>query len=214
MRYFIYLSGSKVEMLYRQLPHGGARTSSTIGFDLRVVKGDRKVEHSQPSIYDKLQAVEDQIYTQEPVGSVDSPAAWISFRGEVLAANFTSNSDAEPKELRNEAVLFSLISETGARTLLGGSGHHLAVNADLASPRGERLYFSWSVPLMNLLGEYSAEIESRIDWDPDRIPAREAAHLIHWTALGWRKVGLWRSSSERAMSSRSVLEAWNSTVIQ
>ncbi len=184
MKYLVYLSATKVKMMYWQLPRVGRAASSGIGFDLRVVKGDRRVERQEPSIYEKLQAVEDWIHAEESVGSLDDPATWLFFQGELLAANFTSNSDVEPEELASEAVLFSAKSATGGRALLGGSGRHLTVNPDFSTQDGFRLYFSWSVPLMQLLDEYASEIESKFAWHSGTMPATRAAQLIDKTCRG------------------------------
>lgn len=60
MRYYEYLSTSKVEMLYPQIDRSSRSAGGEIGVDLKVFKVSRKTDGTKAlSIHDKLSAVEE-----------------------------------------------------------------------------------------------------------------------------------------------------------
>lgn len=166
VRYFLYLSSAKLEMLHGQLPAQPAANSS-VGIDVKVFKAERRSDRGEPSVYDKLARVEEWIYREEDVGTVATPGPWILHRGTVWAANFTPHSSiSEVADLRSSAVLFSSQDEDGNVVLLGGSGTHVLGSPDYADRSGGRLYYSWAVSLLRLLEGYVEDLEVKVGFGP------------------------------------------------
>lgn len=114
MRYYEYLSTAKVDMLYPQIDQTSRSAGGEVGFDLKVIKASRKTDgKKEPTVYEKLAAVEDWIYAREPVGSMDEPAPWISGRLDLV------------ESIVSESVLFAARSKTLSYLLMGGSAAHL-----------------------------------------------------------------------------------------
>lgn len=114
MRYYEYLSAAKVDMLYPQIDQTSRSAGGEVGFDLKVIKASRKTDgKKEPTIYEKLAAVEDWIYAHEPVGSMDEPAPWISGRLDLV------------ESIVSESVLFAARNKTLSYLLMGGSAAHL-----------------------------------------------------------------------------------------
>ncbi len=130
VRYYHYVSATKVEMLHAQIDKGARKVTSEVGADLKFVKASRTSEFAgrDPSLYAKLEAVEQWIYANEPVGSVEEPAPWIYGRAPLGADNFTPHPGDSDEELADGAVLYGAATADGSATLLmGGSARHLSV---------------------------------------------------------------------------------------
>lgn len=124
MKYYLYVSDTKVEMLYAQIPKGiRDRIVGELKLDLKVLSVSLKQAPDEETRYSKLQVVCDYL-DREGVGTLDAPAgffrgilpmSWGEFRfdwhtGPVDVAFFTGQSGA---------VMVGL----------GGSTKHLVVNA-------------------------------------------------------------------------------------
>jgi hypothetical protein len=180
MRYYEYLSSAKVDMLYPQINQTSRSAGGEVGFDLKVIKASRKTDGSKaPTIYEKLTAVEEWIYANEPVGTVDEPEAWIYGRI-TLAAMIVSPDWSRPRpgQLTNGVVLFAGVSDTGAHVLLAGSARHLTANPDQPSTI-ESGYFSPSAgsALRQLLRDYQ-NLEDREKLEANRETLRTRAEMI------------------------------------
>lgn len=125
MRYYEYLSTAKVDMLYPQIGQTSRSVGGEVGFDLKVIKASRKTDgKKEPTTYEKLIAIEEWIYNNEPVGSVDEPAPWISARLDLAESRVTARPDDGTDE-RSEAVLFAGRTKPGSYIVMGGSADHL-----------------------------------------------------------------------------------------
>jgi hypothetical protein len=154
VRYYEYLSTSKVEMLHPQLVLGRSPATSEIGVDLKLVKVNRKKDGAgELPLHDRLSAVEEWIYANEPVGTVDDPDVWIYGRTELLAATLTLGADVTPGP-----VLYT--PAEGPELLMGGSVHNTSgrrpyPGAELPSTVR---YFSSRVELGAILSQFAADL--------------------------------------------------------
>lgn len=129
VRYYEYVSAAKVAMLYPQIDASPkASASSEIGVDLKVVKASRRVDHRESSnLYSKLTAVEEWIYTNEPMGTVDDPNVWIYGRMPLRSAVFSPiNDTGTTTDTGRSAVLYGG-HDGNASLIMVGSAKHLVV---------------------------------------------------------------------------------------
>jgi hypothetical protein len=115
VRYYLYISDAKVDMLLPQIPGALRRkVSAKFGFDIKVLSGSLETERTTlDDRIARLAAVEEYLLENEPIGSPSQPASWI--QGTV---------DAKFMDLGDGAALFL----TGAPSwilALGGSAYHL-----------------------------------------------------------------------------------------
>lgn len=115
MKYYIYISDAKVDMLFPQVPHEIKKKVATeFGIDLKVLVAKRKVEsESEDNRISRLEAVLSFIGKYGNVGSVDEPDEYFE---DTMPMRFLSLGDS----------LIYLSGHT-ERTLLGlgGSGKHI-----------------------------------------------------------------------------------------
>jgi hypothetical protein len=168
MRYFVYLSAAKVDMLYPQVSSPARASSREFTVDLKVVKATQRSEgHAELTVHDKLTAVEDWIYAHEPVGSVDEPDVWLYGRTDLAVVTVTKEGRFSSQKAPEPAVFFAGRGLSGTMLLMGGSATHLAGGTpppDVGTPDepGARLGFwpssvSW---LHNAVAGYARQFET------------------------------------------------------
>jgi Family of unknown function (DUF7019) len=133
MRYYHYISANRVEMIYQQLAHRYSVRSTEVGVDVKFVKAIRKIERksADTSIYEKLSIVEDWIYQNEEVGSIEEPATWISARISLRVATGIS----DPWNAPPHPIKYGGITPAGSAILLGGSSNNLTTAIDAPTPQ-------------------------------------------------------------------------------
>lgn len=115
LRYYLYISDSKVDMLFPQVPDADQKqTAAKFGFDVKILSASFEVQQKKfKSGVARLQAVEAYIRTTQHVGTPRARSSWIA--GAV---------DAKLVNTGDGAIFF--ISRSGRSFLvLGGSEHHL-----------------------------------------------------------------------------------------
>lgn len=71
VRYYEYLSQVKIDMIYSQIDTTTRPTSREVSVDFKLVKTSRKTDGIEgPTVYQKLDVVEDWIYEHEPPGTM------------------------------------------------------------------------------------------------------------------------------------------------
>jgi hypothetical protein len=159
MRYYEYLSSSKVEMLYPQIDQSSRSAGGEIGVDLKLFRFSRRTDGAKPlSTHDKLAAVEDWIYAHEPVGTVDEPDVWIYGRANLVATTLTLMDRGE--RVSGPVLFTPAEASPGSELLMGGSAHNMAgqrAYPDMALPAQVR-YASARVELLNVLGRFAADL--------------------------------------------------------
>lgn len=115
MRYYVYISDAKVDMLLPQVP--GAiqqKIAAKLGFDLKLLSGSLSTERSTlDTRVARLEAVEDYIRSLGDQAIWPGAAPWIV--GETMATSM---------DIGDHAVLF-IADERDSILALGGSAHHL-----------------------------------------------------------------------------------------
>jgi hypothetical protein len=82
MKYYIYISPIKVDMLYAQIPQGlKSKIATKLTIDLKLIKTEFSEKQSQENLFSKLKIVTDYLDQGEELGTVDNPKAY--FRGEL-----------------------------------------------------------------------------------------------------------------------------------
>jgi len=186
MRYYIYISDAKIEMLLPQVPDAfQQKIAAEIGFDIKLLKGKLATERSTlDNRIARLEVIERHLTSQEKVGSVEKRVSWI--HGEVLARTVT---------LGKGGVLF--ISHTPKLVLgLAGSVHHI-----LGGVRPEAVTLPLSF-LPRIIDELDDLFESRFERYPSLIledlPERRAQGILSPSSVS-QGFGAWNEI---------LLDAW------
>lgn len=119
MRYYLYVSDAKVEMLFPQVHEATQqKVAAKFGFDIKLFSAS--VETQQDTFNSRiarLHAVEEHLRSREEVGTPRDETSWI---GGTLDAKFL--------DIGNGAILF-VSHDADAFIGLGGSSHHLIGNS-------------------------------------------------------------------------------------
>jgi hypothetical protein len=122
MKYYVYISDTKVDMLFPQVPHDIKKKVATEWkMDLKLLSASRRVEtEGEDNRIARLETVVDFIREYGNIGTVDEPAEYIS---DVMDLQW------RPMEYgpRIEAAYFTGKTESTI-VGLGGSLHHLVGN--------------------------------------------------------------------------------------
>lgn len=159
-RYFHYLSKAKVDMLYSQLDMSASARSTRIGFDLKVLSAGHEVQRDapQPSMYEKLRAVEEAIERSEPPGSLQEPQPYIRDRADLWSIVIPSRfSGSEP---RGDTVLFCGESRDGRPFVLGGSAAHMQPSAPALSQGLNSNFYYLQREIVAFMGELESVYEN------------------------------------------------------
>jgi hypothetical protein len=136
MKYYIYISDAKVDMLLPQIPHTGKKkTARELGFDLKILKLTRKTEEeTESNRISRLETVVSFIRKYGNVGSIDEPDEFIDDSQEIWFA------DATP-----EIAAFTGKTELTDFALVGSTKHIIGAAPDPNLPTGSLLYsiLSW-----------------------------------------------------------------------
>jgi hypothetical protein len=134
MEYYLYISESKVNMLFPQLPQ---ETKGKLGAEFEANAGVLKVKvksekESQPkeNLIARLQVVVDHLKRSEEPGSVDKPKSWIEDTQSARVIYLAED---------NQVVFFVGTSPGGSRFALGGSAANL-----LSHQKPETVQIGWS----------------------------------------------------------------------
>jgi len=134
MEYYLYISESKVNMLFPQIPEAAkGKLGAEVGVNVGVLKATVKAEkesQSKDNLIVHLQAVVDYLKKSEEPGSVDKPKSWIE---DTLSARVIYLAE------NNQVVFFIGTSPGGTRFALGGSAANL-----LSHQKPEQVQIGWS----------------------------------------------------------------------
>ncbi|WP_405662270.1 DUF7019 family protein [Streptomyces sp. RK9] len=162
LRYYVYVSTAKVDMLYEQIPPKLLRRLAVEAkVDLKVVSVAVQSPRAEPSAYDRLDLVEAYLEREFDVSWMSEPAAW--FRGD-LGLRIAGYGEADKPTLmtgRDGDTVVALI----------GSAHHLIGHQ--AAPDMHRVGFSGLPSIFRLLQDTPPEWERQFNvrsWNtmPDR----------------------------------------------
>lgn|SRR5262245_2475486 len=140
MEYFLYISDSKVDMLFPQTSEKDkTKTAAEIGVNIGVFKGNVKTEREMETHNDRisrLAAVSNHLSECEKLGTIDQPNAWIKDTQSAQIVCLPQN---------DKVVFFIGESSKSTRFALGGSTGNL-----VSRPSPETIGYGYSF-LPNLL---------------------------------------------------------------
>jgi uncharacterized protein DUF7019 len=121
MRFYLYVSDAKIEMLFGQIPEAERRRiAGTLKLDLKILGVDLSVEPREETRYSKLRLVEEHIRSREEVGTVDRPKGFFAGQMDLRWGVWGEDSGGPGHSM----VYFT--GRTKRTTLgLGGSERHL-----------------------------------------------------------------------------------------
>jgi|SRR5271157_940478 len=156
MKYYIYISDTKVDMLFPQVPHDVKKKVSTeLGFDLKVLSAKRKVEsESDENRILRLETVVEFIRKYGKIGSVDEPGEYVEGTQPLRMLYPTYND-------KYAAVYFAGHTDRTAFGLGGSLKHMIGAGFDPNPP-----IISRSVGYMML---YYLTKNPEISWTGDRL---------------------------------------------
>lgn len=171
MKYYHYISASKVDMLFPQVPRTlRENVSAEFGFNLGVVSGSVGAEANRfDDPIARLKVVERYLLTHDQVGSIEHPRDW--FAGEMMAK-------AVGLWTGGGAVFF--VGEVGDTVVaLGGSERNLlgSTSSSNAGPG-----FSELEPMMEALEEL---VTSEAETDSALVALPTAIHERSGTIMTW-----------------------------
>ena len=154
MKYYIYISDAKVDMLFPQVPHAIKKKVATeFGIDLKVLVAKRTVEsESEDNRISRLEAVVSFIREYGNLGSVDKPGEYFE---DTLPMRFLSITSGQP---------FVYLSGHTEETIvgLGGSVQHMIGGVPNAN---SPISSSYAFMILDLLAKAGSNINlaERVD---------------------------------------------------
>ena len=151
MRYFFYLSATKVNNLFAQIPKSRWKSiAAEVGFDVGLfsakISGSPALNRDEGD-YQKLLAVIRHLKSNSILGSIDAPNDWVA-----------DETDAKMVLLEEgkHVVLFSGITAAGTAFALGGSAANV-----VGTPPSSKLEIGWSFlpSLLQSLQRYERILE-------------------------------------------------------
>jgi hypothetical protein len=141
VRYYLFVSRAKVDMLFGQIPQKLLpRLVTEARADLKFVSVSVQQPRDEPTLYDRLDAVEAHLDREYDIGWMTESALW--FRGEAgLRTAWRGDADGP--------VLMTCVDDDLVVALIGSS-HHL-VGQEEPSPELRRVGHSWLPALHRLL---------------------------------------------------------------
>jgi hypothetical protein len=118
MKYYEYISDSKVDMLLPQVPLAAKqKISKELGVDFKIFSGKLKIETS--TLEDRvarLRAVSSFIAADQKVGTINSPGAWIADTATVGAGYFADDTKLVGFAGKSDGTYF-LLAGSSAHTI-------------------------------------------------------------------------------------------------
>lgn len=171
MKYYLYISDSKVDMLLPQIPRQAKQKIATeLKIDIKIFGASRKTERTtEEDRISRLQAVAEYISNNEDVGTPDQPAEYFSGTLPMRWGPFGLEEQGNSRADDSPIVYFSGSTE---QTLvgLGGSAKHVIGNTGGSNPHD---WGGSSGPvllqlLMNVTGTKVQHLESHFRINVDR----------------------------------------------
>jgi hypothetical protein len=169
MKYYIYVSDMKINMLYEQIPRDiRTRIAAEIKLDLKILSLTLKDKKSEKTRYSKLDLIVDYIKKNFAVGTVDSPQSY--FEGNLPMRWGPYGGGIGPYR-RSEPEVVYFGGSTSSTTLgLGGSLKHvIGSKGDSKSQSG-----SWTYFLLSVLSKEFELQRFSIEYERPESPALDA----------------------------------------
>jgi hypothetical protein len=175
MKYYIYISDAKVDMLFPQVPHDIKKKVATEWkMDLKLLSASRRVEtEAEDNRIARLETVVDFINQYGDVGSIDEPGEYIQGTETLKWGSYGFNPQGNP------AVYF----HGGTRKTifgLGGSMHHLIGNSKLSFTHSQSYTYT-------LVAYLAKELDLRTRESEQQYAADAPKHITPLMAVEWAK---------------------------
>ncbi|HEX8147774.1 MAG TPA: SAVMC3_10250 family protein [Pyrinomonadaceae bacterium] len=151
MKYYYYISDTKLDMLSQQIRRGMSKKTSEVKFDAKIISATRKNE-SEHDRYERLEHLCEYIHRFGDVGSVDDPGDYVF---DTLDMQWGPYGRTE--NVNNPLIFFSGLTDHTV-VGLGGSAKHLLGEAGAAvahSASGTALFARYLVEELKLSRENS-----------------------------------------------------------
>ena len=124
MKYYIYISQTKIDMLYGQIQTAHSETrEASLGFDIKLLKGDLKDSRGIPdNQFTKLDKVLSSLNKLDLVGDIDSDKEYISATLDMKWGSYGGESEAPITFWGYSTFEYPF---TGLVLALAGSKYHL-----------------------------------------------------------------------------------------
>ncbi|MGD1848394.1 MAG: SAVMC3_10250 family protein [Salibacteraceae bacterium] len=165
MKYYLYLSKSKVEMLFPQIPKAEKDNIATeLKLDLKIFSASFKDQVEKDTLFSMMRVVENYIEKKEAVGTIDFPGAY--FKGEIpmtYGIFKDYGSDLTYFKTETEASVLILIGRT--QNIVGISNPETLLHPEAISPN---YYF---LKYINRILENHSDIISfdESPWTPENL---------------------------------------------
>jgi len=125
MKYYVYLSDSKLEMLHDQLAHSTDEVrEASLGFDVKVLKGELKTGRKPSATkYTRLESVLEALQSSDEVGNVWSRKPYIYGQLPMVWASFGFHRFAEDD--KKAPITFWGYMDDHIAVGLAGSDYHV-----------------------------------------------------------------------------------------
>lgn len=126
VRYYHYLSATKVDMIYNQAAPRRWGRSAEMGAGVPgVIQGKVGVTapNSDPTMFEKLAVIEEQINRLDPPGAASWGESYIRDRMKLYSAIIEKEQDDG-----SDTVLFAGVMRNGLAVVLGGSAAHMLLS--------------------------------------------------------------------------------------
>jgi hypothetical protein len=131
VRYYVYASDTKIDMLYSQIPQNLlSRFVAELKLDVKVLAVSLKKRETDETLYSKLTVVERYLREKEEIGSIAEPKTW--FEGELPLRS----------GVWRDRILYFQGIQDGVFLALIGSPHHRIGHGDpnqIQQPTGSQL---------------------------------------------------------------------------
>jgi hypothetical protein len=96
MRYYVYVSETKVEQLYAQIPTKlRSKLATKLTIDLKLIKGEFEGRQPQESLFSKLDIVRNYLDDEGLIGTVDEPKSFFGTTMSLSWGPYSTMKDAE-----------------------------------------------------------------------------------------------------------------------
>lgn len=179
MRYYTYVSRTKVEMLYPQVVHPRASgLAAELSVNLGVVGGKvSSPKSADPSLYERAEAIHDHLKREDKVGTVQDPKSYFAgaFAPGAASAHRGSGRNLDYGQPEYREVVIWLGTFEATIVLLVGSAHSQVGHPEPL--KGCHGFNDYVEEAFNAMAGGLEEIRREYAVGPDRVPSQDAAEL-------------------------------------
>lgn len=162
MNYYLYISGSKLKMLYPQIPKYLKGVQAEIKAKLAILEASLKTANQDDTIVSMLSEVVEHIESNYDIGTIEYPGEWVKQKVKVR--------HVQPHENLNLFALVGLIKDKHY-FLLGGTAKHVVGASESSQFSTPISYFPYLVKaLVDDFQKIESDANNRTLWAPSKVP--------------------------------------------